>query len=163
MHQLSLHYTASYEINSTWLAQILLLIFCLLFLVCLSLMSCSIQTGYVPYGVLVSSFSPLLFSAINCSMSQTGPVKQRNWKFWMWATTSLWSFHRGQQTFFLYRAERSSVVSWLGREKQCYSSCFIPCCAEIQSTFSVQRRKYSVFKCWKELTSKSASWITEAR
>lgn len=37
----------------------------------------------VPYGVLVSSFSHLLFSAINYSASQTGPAKQRNWKFWM--------------------------------------------------------------------------------
>lgn len=45
MHQLSLHYRTSHEINSTWLARILLLIFCLLILVWPSLMSCSIQQG----------------------------------------------------------------------------------------------------------------------
>lgn len=109
MHQLSLHYAASHEINSTWLAEVLLFIFLpIVFgLAVTNVMQRSnrvIQTGYVPYGVLVSSSSSLLFVVINCSVSQTGPVKQRNWKFWMWATTSLWSFHQGQQTFFLYKS-----------------------------------------------------------
>lgn len=127
MNQLSLHCTASREIKSTWLTW-MLFIFCLLLLVWLSLKSCSIQSlfrmecWFLAFPTCFSQQSTTVRPRLGLRSKETG-------SFGCELQCPFWSFHRGQQTF-VNRAELSSEMGCLGREKQCYSSCLIPCCVE---------------------------------
>lgn len=157
MHQLSLHYTASCELNSAWLAQVLLFIFCLLFwfgccchapfkqpmfhmeCYCLAFPPYFSQqsTAVCPrlglWSKETGSFGCELQFPCGASIKVSKPSSYTELSFLLW-----WADWE----------ERSSAVPL---------ALFLVVHRYNPLTFSVQHWKYSVFKSWKELTSKSAS------